>query len=446
MNCWHASNLLAAKIFSTNGHTYAIDSTGRGYSYNDYPTNTWTAHPEWGTVYALQYAGDGNLYALFGSCNSVGHLIGRWNGSGWTQPNGSSCAQAFSVDPQGGEFEVAIDASGGLWTSTNLGVSWVFVSGCGDRGGATSVAALNTTTGNFAVICHDNTIWTGNGSTYTQMPGAGLQISADAVGTLHVIGTDRAVYHWNGSSWDHIAVSSALSIADGGALDMWAIGTNPTGNNVFRFSESGLQHTRSISGSIACNVPPPYDQQICNPAVHTVTLTAGIGGVWGTQQQYKFNGPGGWSQQASANKNDIFDCLENGAKCALASEGGVTCSQAGQIFNNPPDITADYEWATTQVTWKNSDPPVCLLHFCRYKVRWACATGTTPPDYQIGTVQSGDVYEKYPTVSWMSKAFCFRFYSGTPWLCFVPPGTGDPVTWVSAIGVPPILYKCTHNP
>lgn len=54
VNCCHASKLYAAKIFSTNGHTYAIDANGNGYSYNEYPTNTWTAHPEWGVVYGLQ--------------------------------------------------------------------------------------------------------------------------------------------------------------------------------------------------------------------------------------------------------------------------------------------------------------------------------------------------------------------------------------------------------
>jgi len=67
VNCWHASMLLATQIYSTNGKTYAIDTTNTGYLYTDYPSNTWTAHPEWGQVYALQYAGNGNLYALFGA-------------------------------------------------------------------------------------------------------------------------------------------------------------------------------------------------------------------------------------------------------------------------------------------------------------------------------------------------------------------------------------------
>lgn len=220
-------------------------------------------------------------------------------------------------------------------------------------------------------------------------------------------------------------------------------GPAPGGNSVYRFSDTGLQHTRTMSGSVVCNVPPPYNQQLCNPINHTVKLSAGIGSKFGTVTQYSFSGPNSWSAQASVTMNDLFTCFEGG--CGLGSTGAVICSEAGQIYTDSPP-TIEYEWATTQVTWYSKDTPVCLGHFCRYKVSWSCTRN--PPDYQIGTVQSGDAYyeNKLTTVSWQSKAFCFRFFSGTPWSCFVPPVIGDPLTWVVALDSVPAPYDCTYNP
>lgn len=44
-------------------------------------------------------------------------------------------------------------------------------------------------------------------------------------------------------------------------------------------------------------------------------------------------------------------------ECTAIYSGNADCSAGTQMASGGESVTADYEWATTQVTWKNSDPP-----------------------------------------------------------------------------------------
>jgi len=210
VNCWHASKLQASSVFSVNGQTYAIDSSGNGYSYADYPTNAWTAHPEWGQVYALQHAGDGNLYGLVGSCSGA-HYIAKWTGSTWQTLAG--CFATFSAAADGSSQFVAADSNGTIWLSTNYGASFSQLPWCN----ATSVVSVNS--GGLTVACGGN-VWNYGNSTWNQVAGIAnaSQIGEDVNGTLYALGTDGCVYHYSGSAWDKLSGCNKTWLANGGSL------------------------------------------------------------------------------------------------------------------------------------------------------------------------------------------------------------------------------------
>ena len=77
---------------------------------------------------------------------------------------------------------------------------------------------------------------------------------------------------------------------------------------------------------------------------------------------------------------------------------------------------------------------------CSYAVKTNCTTATTPPDYNVGIVNSGDYVGIATYVSWISAAACIRFNIAGPWIC--TPG----LSFINSMNVVMPPYACTYNP
>jgi len=453
VNAWHTMKIGGSKVFASQGKVVALDSSGCAYLYAEYPSNTWTQQTAWGCgLVKVLYGGDGNIYSLKGSCGSY-PWISKWTGSAWAPTNG--CGPDFSLDPQGGSMSVAIGTSTAIWVSTTYWASGTQVNGCSDRGGALSVAMMSTSQKTFVVACHDNTIWMGvwggsNTVTYTQFPGAGPIVTASGDGSIYVIGTDNNIYRWNttANNWDHIVGSGFTALASAGDSE-WTVGPPNGGYTVYRLSNLGISDAYTYSGSVSCNVPPPYGQTLCATFHHSVVAQAKIGSNIGSQATSQFQGPGGWGVTSTVHKNDIFDCMEGSADCDIGSTGNMACSGGGSNNTQSVSVSAQAEVAFTQVKWPGSPAPSCAPNGgCIYTVQWNCTAATTPPDYMVGSVKSGNYVGIATDIRWRALSPCLRFIVNGihgPWGCY---GGLFPLnSWMVAMNDPPYpAYACTHNP
>lgn len=449
-SCWDQSPgapLQAVNISADNGRVYAVDGSCNGYSYADYPINKWTKHPEWGCVYQLHLGGDGNLYAIHHHI-SAGDYFGRWNGSGWTDL--SCCFLGFAVAPGNNPVMVAHDANGTIWVSTNFGQTFATKPWCNDISEAVEGydASGNPS---FEVTCSNNTFYQYTNSTWVQLPGNGVLISHGSTG-MYMVGMQGKANHFNGTSWDNLAQSGLTSIASFDGLNVWAVGPTVNGNSVYRFSETGLRHTRSISGNVNCDVPPPYDQQICNPAVHTVSISAGIGGKFGAVSSYKFTGAGPFSASASVDQNDLFTCVESSGNCKPGTTGSVICSEAGQVFADLIALGFNIELAQVLGAVVGVSATHDAFGYYTYTIKNYCSN---VPDASIGTNESTTIKAIGPNWSYfLLEDVCVSFSGHQPFICggtFQGWNSGQEIDeWSITEQDPPLGNNengyCTSNP
>jgi hypothetical protein len=96
---------------------------------------------------------------------------------------------------------MTIDPNGTLWTSNG---GWQHAPAPTPWKPTASVAAVTDTT--WYITLNDGSIWYYNGSSYTTLPGTASGNIAVGNGGVYVIGngTNKSVYHWNGTSWDFL--------------------------------------------------------------------------------------------------------------------------------------------------------------------------------------------------------------------------------------------------
>lgn len=373
--------------------------------------------------------------------------MGRWNGSGWTQL--TYCFASLSVAADGGGQMLTIDGNKTLWIATNFGApGWAHAS-VPKSTPVISATTINSSLGTYAIVLSDKTIWTYSGSSWKQLTtgGRATQISSDTLGTIYVIGMDQAIYHYNGTGWERLNGTGNTWLANGGSMEVWAIGAASGGNSIYRFSDTGLQHVRTISGSSTC------DQNHfpkCGITIHTAKLQAGWNSRMGAQQSTQSYANGSLVVSASVDQNDPFACLESDTACQPTTSGNVICPVVGTLCRDSfSNVTFKTELAVTSVTWPGTPPPVgCKTGPCIYLIRSNCTPGTTPPDFNPSTLAGGD-YVDWPwsakTVSWITASFCERILLNgvgiTPWVCW-PDGPAFPTN----INSTPPPYSCTHNP
>jgi hypothetical protein len=330
--CWHTLNgtgvLNAAKVFSRNGRIVALDASGNAYTYNDYPANSWTHQSSWGAgSQEAQYDGNGVAWSLRArtGCPTGSYGLYQWTGSAWSIVN--SCFQHFSVAADGGPQFLLISDSGTLWISNNSGTTVTTA----DQGHTyLSVSSINSGGVSYVAVRTDNTVWTVTGSTWTQVTGVNaLQASADAQGTTYVLGTDGYIREWNGSSWSRLSGSGKTFLANGGSMQIFAIGTLSGGNSVYRFPDQTVQHARNISGNTYCAMP-------CTGVTHTAYATAGWGSTYGSTSSQSVSPPTNSVNVSSyASIVDPFTCFEmpGTSACNPSGNDNVHCSQVGNFFS-----------------------------------------------------------------------------------------------------------------
>jgi hypothetical protein len=398
LNCWHASHVMASKVFSdAAGLAYAIDSNNVGYAFSDYPTNMWNSHPEWGSVYELHYGTDSNLYALYDPAGSTctghtgWHSIGRRNGSAWTNLVGAYCFTSFSIAQDGSGWILAIDGNGALWQCPNFAssscsiyntVSYPFI----------SVSAVNGTSGSYLLVRSNHTMWDCLGTSCSQIAGSALQIQADSAGGVYMLSSvDGTVNHRNRSSgWDRLNGGMAY-MANGGSQYVWGIGAPGGNNNVYRFSDTGIQFSRTYSGSVSCTIPPPGNG-VCNTFTHNANLQISVQGHSSSIAHQQFTGPGTWAITANVNANDLFDCVETGGDCTpIENTGNMQCSGGGNNLDQPqaPVPTFHYNNFTQSkfVSKGTCWPTGPKLENCDYFVVQHCSPSTSPPNYNPTVIE-----------------------------------------------------------
>src|SRR5450755_1709657 len=109
-----------------------------------------------------------------------------------------------------------------------------------------SATYINSSVPSYMVVTDDNQIWLYSEGTWSQPTNGAccaLLIAADGSRNFYVTGGDQNVYHYNGNGYDKLNGPGAFtSLANGGSMQVWAIGPTNNGNNVYRFSDTGLQH------------------------------------------------------------------------------------------------------------------------------------------------------------------------------------------------------------
>jgi len=440
-NCWdvsHMAGINATHVFWTGGALQALTYTGCAYTYNGIELNTWTQQSAWGCgIVALQYDNAGDLYALMAGSPCVGGnlMLYKRTGSTWTATG--SCATGISASLSGYEL-TAIDAAQDLWVSYSPN-SWTEIGGAGS---AISVVSLSPSSKAFAWVKPDHTVWKYVNGTVSQLGTLNVasQITGNTGGglNLYVLGTDKTVYRWNGTSWDHINSGYGYtSLTFGGATRIYAVGTAVGGNTIYSFSEQGILHVRTVTGN-ATSCPGG-----CNGITHTIKVQSGWNGVLSPVTQQTVSPLTYVNMSASATLTDPFACFYGDTdNCDPYMDDNGDCSETGTLFNDGGDVTAGpTHTAYTRVITSNG-LPTGTIPATQYDVANYCTVPTTPPDLNAG-VNAPTTWLDEPglqTIDW--QADCFppdASYPHQPYTCSVP---FDITTSVVNTG----QGVCTHNP
>lgn len=240
-----------------------------------------------------------------------------------------------------------------------------------------------------------------------------------------MIGMDQAIYHYNGTGWDRLNGTGNTWLANGGSMRVWAIGPASGGNSIYRFSDTGLQHVRSISGSSTC------DQNHfpkCGITIHTAKLQAGWNSRMGAQQSTQSYANGSLAVSASADQNDPFACLENDTACQPTTSGNVICPAAGTLFADA--IGFSIHSGIGAVLLRNLSgaagvPGTCIkklgvVQVCDFEVTQSC---TNQPTYSANVVTDAP-----PGLSAWWDAYWCVIVDGYVKVCRDIPGSAEKTT------------------
>jgi hypothetical protein len=211
--------------------------------------------------------------------------------------------------------------------------------------------------------------------------------------------------------------------------------TNRTGDSTH------LYLTAVVDGSTNC-----YQASgLCLPAQHHGQVFAQIGSV--TRWVY---GPNVTPQTYISVQNAVtLTNVVDGVVYTEQTQASVTCTIMNVVFF--VTVWADAEIAVTQVMWPGTPPPVAGV----YTVLWNCTSDHSPPDYKVGSINSGTV-PGATDIRWRAWSPCFRLITLpggvplTPWGCSTSVATlfgaaaNAQMVATNAPTYPP--YACTHKP
>jgi len=398
-NCWHASSALLSQIASVSGFTVGLNTaSNKVYVYNDYPTDTWTEKTglEGMTVNGIAVATLGAGEAIYGIGPNNGTAGGAiyYSVSPYTSWTLLDSHQTFTrvtgaadgtVVALTGAYPAAgfVAYSAYYWT----GSTWSVLPSVSN--GWKQIAV--TVYPNFLGLDRSANLYSCNStSCSTFSPSIGLStgiasVSADPSGNLiATTGTSNAYYFSASlSSWFKAETSSSWTgfTANGGPWEMWAIGNIANNNNVYRFMDQTLVHTRTLTGTSTC----PNNN--CQNATHTGVI----------QASWVVNGTTQWGPQASSGPiypesqmnvggsawlDDPYECFGPQANCFVGAQGNVNCSIMGQIYSDPGPNNGSGIWKYSR--GKVTGTSDISGHSATYTLTDYCTANTTPPALHFG--------------------------------------------------------------
>lgn len=444
MDCWIDANGVAPYTHANKWGVYAVNNSLQGFGYNDLDNpvkanrNTWTYHSEWGAVYGVFKAGDGNLYGLVGACTYTGHNghnFEEWVSNAWS--NTVECVDdgndVFPA-PDGGGLMMYIHAGGILRYSHLYGKRASWVNGPLPVGysKALSVAPLFTASDglaahmSFYVVVSDNTIHLHTPSGWTTLPGKAQKIAVGSNDVPYIVDMNGSVQHWNGTGWDPIVTSgpvTSLTVIsagwglDGGQNDVWISGTT---GKIYRFWETGMMFSHQYGGQVGCGPQVPTAE--CETFVHTLTHQICFGKTQcGPVSSSSWNGNGSWGPNANvfARPNDMFSCLlvDDFASCsAWENQGFMQCSGGGSNSDNsggPVPVQTEYAY-TRLLPAAGLPSPAKTKSGLLWLYKWGqpYCSNTQNPDFQPRFITASNNHELVLDVS----SLCTSFLQ-SPWLC-----------------------------
>lgn len=445
LNCWYNTHQSGVYVSSRNHVRIVVDANNLGWTYNE-ASRTWTSHPEWGTVYGVQKAGDGNYYGMIPYANCPSHSAsGKWNGANWVVM-GFCAGSSLSVAADGGPQILIISGDGqrNPWISTNYGASFTKASSLSVQ----SVSSIDSTMSSWAAVKTDGTVWKIVNGVWTQVPGMtnAAKVDVDSLGVLYILDSGGNIKHYNPGTqtWDTIVGGGNSWVANGGVNDVWAVG--PSGV-VQRLADTVPQFTATYGFTVNCNVPPPYGQQICAQFNHTNYTTIHSGSANSvTNNGPSFYGPGSGGSNATIKLAvPHWFCQDNPTAdaCQIYAVGEMSCNGGGSNQASEPVAKINYEFAYSAVRF-NAGPPTCGpgsagdAWSCTYPATPDC-TNTIAPDFNPPYVTTpNNPYYYSADVS----SSCFSVL-GAPWWCLGTSGTEADVVYTEPQYPGPIA--CTHN-
>ena len=376
-NCWHLEPSTFTGIWATPRGTLATDSSGCVYTGSS-PVGqvVWTKQTALGCgLTNPQYDGSGVLYALDTGSGNLKFV--EDNSGTWEAENGAVATQ-FSTAASGDLFYAKINSAHALNVTSNPEGSWTAM-------GSGYVYVQAMTSQSWYAVKTDGTVWYYNNGTWYQVGTSSNAVQVAAAMALdlggnpmvYYLGSDGCVYHRNSlasSGWDKMNGCGVTSIAARGQLDVWAL----HGSSLYRLGDITQTFTFNYSGTVTCNVPPPYNQQICPTFTHTANATAS----WGTKGSHTvnatpWNNSGQWGLTVTTDvQDDPIGCLDNPLMdgCTPSDGGNMNCSGGGSD-NTGSDFTVGLSVDVSG--WLYDDPgyPIgpTLISETGYQGEW---TGT----------------------------------------------------------------------
>lgn len=336
-------------------------------------------------------------------------------------------------------------------------------------GGTWKYATCSSQGNLFAAIdTNSRSIWTYISGAWTKTTGVADIVDIDDNGMLYCVNLAQGgyVYHFNRTNnlWDQFTGTGFTALANGGTMNIWAIGPISGGVNLYRLPDQGLQVTTTITGNASCNLPncPSANHKphvvSCFSGKHTGTCATQYGNWAPYQSNVLFTG--------SDTSFDPFSCLEGDTiNCTISVNDAMDCTVGGNNFfnaNSPPFTLSNYLEDCISYFKKVATPPIgsCVKHapfgtyYCDYPVSVWCSN-TSNPDFKVSLIN--DLYVPDPVIyGWVTPItqVCFRWpwsynADGTKKWYHVPsvPGSSeigqDDMIEITS-GLPPQV--CTYNP
>ena len=198
----------------------------------DFGVPTWTQRT--GCAADISVGQTGQVWVV--GCNQVPDGLGiwRWNGAGWAPQSGGAVSIAADQSVSGDAW--VTNDSNAIWRGN--GRVWGHLPGFANNiatgaNGSAWIVGTNKTADGFG-------IWRWNGASWVPQPGGALTIAVDPSGNAWVTNDTGAIWRWNGHVWAQVP-GCAIDISIGQNGQAWVVGCNKVfgGFGIWRWNGAG---------------------------------------------------------------------------------------------------------------------------------------------------------------------------------------------------------------